>query len=52
MDHNKIEPALIGRAGLIKQLGTSSKMGLIDPIPSVIIEATVQERSRRRRLTP
>jgi hypothetical protein len=52
MDHNKIEPAPIGRAGLIKQLGTSSTMGLIDPIPSVIVEATVRERSRRQRLTP
>jgi len=52
MDHNKIEPAPIGRAGLIKQLGTSSTMGLIDPITSLIVEATVRERSNRDRRIP
>jgi len=52
MEHNKIEPAPIGRAGSITQLGASSTMGLIDPIPSLIVEATVREPSSRERLIP
>jgi hypothetical protein len=47
MDHDTMKPAPIGRAGLITQLGTRATMGLIDPITSLIVEATVRERSNR-----
>jgi hypothetical protein len=52
MDHDTMKPAPIGRAGLITQLGTSATMGLIDPIRSLIVEATVRERSNRDRRIP